>query len=231
MRIHAETLYDGSGGPARRGCLIGIADGRIVSVQDGVPAPSGAERVEIVAPGFIDLQINGAADVQFNDDPTPEAMARIAEGASQGGAMHVMPTFITAPGDGWKDALSAAREALRRRLPGVLGLHLEGPFISPHRPGIHPAEAIRPMTPEDAELLAAASSRLLLTIAPENQDPALIAALAAAGVRVFAGHSIATAAELDRAALSGVVGVTHLWNAMPPPAGRAPGHGEPHPDA
>jgi N-acetylglucosamine-6-phosphate deacetylase len=223
MRIHAQTLYDGTGGPARHGCLITLEGGRIAAIDDGVAAPRDVQQVEIAAPGFLDLQINGAADVQLNDDPSPEAMERIAEGAARGGAMHILPTYITAPGAGWIAALEAAAEARRRALPGVLGLHLEGPFLSPERPGIHPAAAIRPMRREDAERLAAADLPLLLTLAPEAQDPALLTRLAGAGLRLFAGHSVASAAELESAVQAGVIGVTHLWNAMPPPAGRAPG--------
>lgn len=87
--IHADTLYDGSGGAPRRNCLIEIKDGRICKVTTS-PAPKGAPSIEIVTPGFIDLQINGAADIQFNDDPSPEGIARIAEGARQGGSTHLL---------------------------------------------------------------------------------------------------------------------------------------------
>lgn len=221
--LHARTVFDGSGGPARQDCLIEIGDGRITSITRDVACPRGAYQVEIAAPGFIDLQINGAADVQLNDDPSAEAMARIAEGAARGGAMHILPTFITVAGDGWKDALAAARNAVRNALPGVLGLHLEGPFLSRHRPGVHPANAIRPMSGPDADLLSAADIPLLVTLAPEEQQPGLIARLVRAGVRVFAGHSTATAREIDAAAREGLSGATHLWNAMPPPVAREPG--------
>lgn len=220
--IHADTLYDGSGGPARRDCLIEISEGRIRAVTQG-PAPKGARQVEIAAPGFIDLQINGAADVQFNDDPSPEAVARIAEGARQGGAAYVLPTFITATGYAWHDALHAVREARRRNTPGVLGLHLEGPFLSPHKPGIHPASAIRPATEADLSRLEHAGIPLLLTLAPETQPAGTIRRLSKAGIVTFAGHSAATAEQVDAAAAEGLRGVTHLWNAMPPPQGRAPG--------
>lgn len=220
--IHADTLYDGSGAPPRRNCLIEIADGRIRDISTGA-APKGARRVEIAAPGFIDLQINGAADVQFNDDPSADAVARVAEGAQKGGAAYVLPTFITAEGDAWHAAVEAVRGALASGAPGVLGLHLEGPFLSPKRPGIHPAAAIRPATEADLSRLTAAGIPLLLTLAPEEQAPDTVRRLTNAGVVVFAGHSAATATELDAAANEGLRGVTHLWNAMPPPQGRAPG--------
>ncbi len=161
--------------------------------------------------------------MQFNDDPSPEAVARIAEGARQGGAAHVLPTFITAAGNAWHDALHAVREARARRMPGVLGLHLEGPFLSPRRPGIHPAAAIRPATDADLSLLERADIPLLLTLAPEEQPAGSIRQLSQGGIAVFAGHSAATAGQLEAAAAEGLRGVTHLWNAMPPPQARAPG--------
>ncbi|WP_163848695.1 N-acetylglucosamine-6-phosphate deacetylase [Pseudooceanicola aestuarii] len=222
--VHAETLYDGSGAPARHDCLVEVTGDRITAVTRApTRLPSGTARVAIAAPGFIDLQINGAADVQFNDDPSPVAIARIAHGARAGGAAHVLPTFITADGNGWHQALRAARDALNAHSPGVLGLHLEGPFLSPRRPGIHPAQAIRPLAEADLALLETAQIPLLLTLAPEEQPPGAIRRLASAGITVFAGHTAASAAQIDAAVAEGLRGVTHLWNAMPAPQGRAPG--------
>ncbi|MBQ2262781.1 MAG: N-acetylglucosamine-6-phosphate deacetylase [Loktanella sp.] len=220
--IHADVLYDGSGAAPRRDCLIEIREGRIRSVTRAA-APKGARRVEIAAPGFIDLQINGAADVQFNDDPSVAALTRIAEGARRGGTTHLLPTFITAADDAYRQALHAVREALAQKVPGVLGLHLEGPFLSPHRPGIHPAAAIRPATATDLAALEQADIPLLLTLAPEEHPAGTVQRLTDAGVVVFVGHSVATAQELNAAVAEGLRGVTHLWNAMPPPQGRAPG--------
>ncbi|SFA91429.1 N-acetylglucosamine 6-phosphate deacetylase [Poseidonocella pacifica] len=222
--IHAEILYDGTGAPPQSECLVEVLDGRIVSVGEAPsPLPAEARREKVVAPGFIDLQINGAADVQFNDTPTAEAAARIAAGARSGGAAHILPTFITAPGSAYLGAISAVQEALARQIPGILGLHLEGPFLSPLKPGIHPQDAIRPLEPDDIAAIRSARLPLLLTLAPEAQPREAVRQLSEAGVVVFAGHSAATAEELDAAARDGLSGVTHLWNAMPPPEGRAPG--------
>ena len=154
--IYAETLYDGTGAPPRHNCLINYAEGRIQNIEaNTLRAPRSAKRFEIAAPGFIDLQINGAADTQFNDDPSPEALERIVAGAQQGGATHILPTFITAPGKKWHAALQAVRVALEKRIPGILGLHLEGPFLSPQKPGIHPIRGIRPITKTDILILKA----------------------------------------------------------------------------
>lgn len=222
--IFAETLYDGTGTPPRHNCLINYAEGRIRNIEaNTLRAPRSAKRVEIATPGFIDLQINGAADTQFNDDPSPEALERIVTGAQQGGATHILPTFITAPGEKWHAALQAVRAALEKRIPGILGLHLEGPFLSPQKPGIHPIHGIRPITKTDISILVKAKMPLLVTLAPEKQPLGTVERLTGAGVIVFAGHSAATAAEIDAAIAEGLCGVTHLWNAMPAPEGRAPG--------
>ena len=120
-------------------------------------------------------------------------------------------------------ALEAVREAMAAGVPGVIGVHLEGPFLSPKRPGIHPARHIRKMTPEDAATIGGAGVPVLITLAPEEAEAGLIEGLRAAGVTVFAGHTEATFEEMGRAVEAGVTGVTHLWNAMSQLQGRAPG--------
>jgi N-acetylglucosamine-6-phosphate deacetylase len=199
-----------------------IADGRIEAVAAGRVAgaralPSGA----VLAPGFVDLQVNGGGGVLLNDDPSPAAIARIAAAHRPGGTTGLFPTLITdRPG-----LLGRAAEAVAagRDLPGVLGLHAEGPFISPRRPGVHPPEWIRAMTAADeAELAAIARALpLLLTIAPEEVPADAVARLAAAGCVLSLGHTEADA--LVVAARPGLRGATHLWNAMGPLASRAPG--------
>lgn len=223
--ILAQTLYDGVSPEPAFDRLIRIENGRVASI-DPAPQILPAQTLEaaIVAPGFIDLQINGAADRLFNDEPTVEALEAIAAGARQGGTAHLLPTFITAPGTDYGRALEAVAAAIERRVPGILGIHLEGPFLSPARPGIHPASAIRPMEPADcARIEAFAPMPRLVTLAPEAQDPTLLERLAAGGVRLFAGHSEASAEAMLAATDAGLVGATHLFNAMPPLAGRAPG--------
>lgn len=90
------------------------------------------------------MQINGAADAQFNEDAAVETLERMAAGARNGGTAHILPTFITAPGRDYVKAIDATNQAIEAQVPGVLGIHLEGPFLSPDRPGIHPAQYIRP---------------------------------------------------------------------------------------
>lgn len=224
--ILARDLYDGLTDQPRTNQLISIADGVIKDIQPvgaKQAVPSGTVEAKVVAPGFIDIQINGAADTQFNEEPTAEAIGRIAVGARKGGTAHIMPTFITAPGSDYARAIAASNEALETRVPGVLGVHLEGPFLSPERPGIHPREFIRQLEQAEVDTIKRAKGTVLLTLAPECQDHGLIRQLVASGVRVFIGHSNATKADVERAIQAGVSGVTHLFNAQSQIAARDPG--------
>ena len=224
----ARRLFPGGGLPALENHILQIEGGRIAAIHPAraadIHAP-GVVAIDIIAPGFVDLQINGAGDRQFNDDPSVETLRVMAEAARKGGTAHILPTFITAPGQDYRRAIAAVQDALDQGVPGILGLHLEGPFLSPHRPGIHPPDAIRPMRPDDADLIAQAAQTLpiLLTVAPETVPDALLARLVAAGVTVFAGHSEATADQIASAEVLGLRGATHLFNAMGQMTARAPG--------
>lgn len=215
--ILARDLYDGLTDQPRTNQLITIADGVIKDIQPvgaKQAVPRDTVEAKVVAPGFIDIQINGAADTQFNEEPTAEAIGHIAAGARRGGTAHIMPTFITAPGSDYAKAIAASNEALETRVPGVLGVHLEGPFLSPERPGIHPREFIRQLEQADVDTIKRAKGTVLLTLAPECQDHGLIRQLVASGTRVFIGHSNAKKGDVGRAIETGVSGVTHLFNAQ-----------------
>lgn len=225
--IFARMLYDGVSEAPRADMLLEIADDHIIGLRSATAENArrmGALMAEVATPGFIDLQINGANDVQFNFEPTVEALEKIAAGARRGGTAHLLPTFITAPGHEYRRAMAAVAEAIERRVPGILGLHLEGPFLSPARPGIHDPAAIRRMDAEDlATLTAPFPGKLLLTVAPEELPSGYLAALVKAGVIVFVGHSAATAAQIANAEAQGLRGATHLFNAMSQMTGREPG--------
>jgi N-acetylglucosamine-6-phosphate deacetylase len=204
------------------------ADGRIrgIAPWSEVPAewpqrrlPGGA----LLAPGFIDLQVNGGGGVLLNDDPSPEAMRAIARAHRRFGVTACLPTLITDSRQQTQAAIVAARAAAGR--DGVLGVHLEGPFISPARPGIHRPDRIAIPHLNDLDWLAslAGAGRSMITLAPEHAPDGFVSRLAASGVRVSAGHSEAPAEVMMRAVDDGLTGVTHLYNAMPPLAGRAPG--------
>ncbi|WP_417605565.1 N-acetylglucosamine-6-phosphate deacetylase [Primorskyibacter flagellatus] len=227
QRVFAHQLYDGICADLRPDQIIEMANGRITAVRAATARDAQdrtAVEFDLVAPGFIDLQINGAGDTQFNFDPSPEALRRIAAGARQGGTAYILPTFITAAGRDYARAISAVQEAIAQGVPGIIGLHLEGPFLSHARPGIHDPRAIRAMDAEDLDRLTAAQNgTLLLTVAPENLPSGALSRLTAAGIRVFAGHSEASADQIAQAEAQGLVGVTHLFNAMSQMTGREPG--------
>jgi N-acetylglucosamine-6-phosphate deacetylase len=181
--------------------------------------PEGA----ILAPGFIDLQVNGAGGIMFNDSTDAAGLRHIAAALARVGTTSFLPTLISGGREKIAAAMAAARAAAAD-VPGVLGVHIEGPFIAPSRRGIHPATAMLAMTDADVALLSKnIGGRTMVTLAPEIVSPAHVAALAAAGVIVFAGHSDATFAQARAGMAAGITGVTHLFNAMSPLMPRAPG--------
>lgn len=222
--LRARVLHDGTGTPPRTDQAVIIRAGRITGLCPFAEAPTLPLLADaaIITPGFVDLQINGAGGVLFNDQPDTAGLRIMAQALRKGGTAWFLPTFITDRGQSYKAAITAARKALTE-VPGVVGLHLEGPFLSPKRPGIHPADAIRKPTEDDLEALCGADLPLLLTLAPEEVPPKVIARLAQAGILPFAGHSEASFEQVKAARKAGLRGVTHLFNAMSQMVGRAPG--------
>ncbi len=202
-------------GPRR----IEIADGVVVAVLDGgrtfeadatVELPAGS----VLAPGFIDIQVNGGGDALLNDAPTAGTVARIAAAHRRYGTTGLLPTLITDRAEQLEALADAAPDAMM--VPGVLGFHLEGPHLNPQRKGIHPPDCIRPLGHADFDRLEAFAShgRSFVTLAPELAPAGAIRRLVGAGLGVAAGHSEATGAEMAAAADDGLTGVTHLFNAM-----------------
>lgn len=176
-----------------------------------------------LAPGFIDVQVNGGGDRLFNDDPSAETVAAIAAAHRRFGTTGLMPTLITDRPEKMPAALAAIRAAMDAE-PAVLGIHLEGPFISPERPGVHEPSAIRLPTKRDLETLTSLERGVtLVTLAPERMPEGFVRRLAGAGVRVSLGHSMATYDETRAALGDGLTGFTHLFNAMRPLGAREPG--------
>jgi N-acetylglucosamine-6-phosphate deacetylase len=176
-----------------------------------------------LAPGFIDLQVNGGGNVLFNDCPNSEAIHQIGVAHRKFGTTGFLPTLITDKREKTQKAVAAVREA-RAKDPGVLGIHLEGPFLSPEKAGVHDAALMRVPDEEDLKLLCGnRDGKLLVTLAPEIVPPGFIANLAAAGCLVSLGHSAATYEQTCRAMREGLSGFTHLFNAMRPLGSRDPG--------
>jgi N-acetylglucosamine-6-phosphate deacetylase len=209
------------------GCAVLIENGRILGLPHERDLGAGIERHPIhglLAPGFIDVQVNGGGGVLYNDVRTVDGIRTIAEAHRAYGTTGLLPTFITDTRETMAEAVEAMRAALAARIPGVLGIHLEGPFISPERKGVHNPAFMRPMEDEDIAIMTSLrEGRTLVTLAPERNSMEAIAHLAAAGVLICAGHTASSYETVMEAARHGLRGFTHLYNAMPPLAGRDPG--------
>lgn len=224
--VLATRVFDGRRFHADAAVM--IEDGRIRAVAPAgqVPDDWPQHRLRdgaVLAPGFIDLQVNGGGGVLVNDEPSPEAMRAIAGAHRRFGVTACLPTLITDSRQQTQAAVAAARSAAGTG--GVLGVHLEGPFISPQRPGIHRPDFIAVPHLSDLDWLCdlAGAGRSMVTLAPERLPEGFVKRLAGAGIRVSAGHTEASAEVMGRAVADGLSGVTHLFNAMPPFAGRVPG--------
>lgn len=188
--------------------------------------PGGAPEVEMIVPGLVDLQVNGGGGVQFNAEPTPEALAKICAAHRGEGTTSILVTLITDRAEVTAEALAAVAAARAAGLTGLAGLHLEGPHLDPVRKGTHAPELVRPMEEADlARILAAGRScgHLLVTLAPEAATPAQVARLVAGGVQVSLGHSDCSAETAATYFAAGASMVTHLFNAMSQMGHRAPG--------
>ena len=200
----------------------------IAGVLPLADAPDSGPRIDlgsdILVPGFIDLQVNGGGGVLFNDSPTPQAIAAIGDAHRRFGTVGFLPTLITDSFDVMHRAIDAVERAMAQGVPGVLGIHLEGPFLNSARAGVHNAQRFRELDEEGFDLLTSFKSGVtVVTLAPELVDPAMVARLANAGVIVCAGHSAADYDQARQAVAAGVSGFTHLYNAMTPLQSRAPG--------
>ncbi|WDA13272.1 N-acetylglucosamine-6-phosphate deacetylase [Paracoccus marcusii] len=220
--LAATTLFDGAQ----------LLDDMAVMLRDGVieaivPRPEGVVPMPgILAPGFVDLQVNGGAGLMVGAGTDAAALARICAVHRDLGCAGILPTLITDGPEVTARVLAAGIAAARVDTPGFLGLHLEGPHLDPRRAGAHDAALIRPMTDADMAVLIAARAdlpALMVTLAPEAATPAQIAALTAAGIIVSLGHSDCTLDQAQAAFAAGARCATHLFNAMSPLGHRQPG--------
>jgi N-acetylglucosamine-6-phosphate deacetylase len=202
---------------------------RIVDVVDPAdPRCAGAVQRDLAGnlllPGFIDSQVNGGGGILFNDAPSVEVIRDIGRAHRKFGTTGFLPTLISADLDVVAKAIEAVQEALTLGVPGVLGIHIEGPFLNVERKGIHDPDKIRELDPAAVSLLTSLrGGRTLVTLAPEMTTPDMIKKLVIAGVVVSAGHTNATYAQIHGALQQGLTGFTHLFNAMSQLTGREPG--------
>ncbi|SMX48051.1 N-acetylglucosamine-6-phosphate deacetylase [Maliponia aquimaris] len=221
-------IFDGT--RLRAGHAARYEDGQLVALlPEGDCAKGGAEvdlQGDILSPGYVDLQVNGGGGVLLNDAPSLDTLRRIAEAHHGLGVSALLPTLITDTPDITHAAISAAIAAVQAGVPGIAGLHLEGPHLSVARKGAHDPALIRPMETEDLRALLEAARQLPIlkvTIAPENVTEAQVSALAKAGVLVSLGHSDAGYDTCRRYFAAGARCATHLFNAMSQLGNREPG--------
>ena len=207
-----------------------VGDTGLVSVQPRAAVPTDCPTQTLngglITPGFVDLQVNGGGGVMFNDDQSVATLATIARAHATTGTHALLPTLITDSPDRTRAAIDAVEQAITEQVPGIVGIHLEGPHLSLSRKGAHDPRLIRPMTEEDLSLMLSASERLpnvMVTVAPENATNAQIKILADAGIVVSLGHTDADSDTCHAAFDAGARCVTHLFNAMSQLGNREPG--------
>lgn len=207
-----------------------VIDGKIISaICPMVNLPNTiATTVDLqnqrLLPGLIDTQVNGGGGVLFNDAPSIATLRTIGTAHRRFGTTGFLPTLISDDLSVVKDAIAAVRQAIQENVPGVLGIHLEGPFLNPARKGVHNAEKFRVIDEEAFELLTSLDlGKTLITIAPELTNTTMIRRLSDAGVIVAAGHSAANYEQTHAALAAGLSSFTHLFNAMTPLTSREPG--------
>lgn len=210
------------------GKAVTIRDGRIEGVLDSADTPVGVTRHDLdgglLVPGFIDTQVNGGGGVLFNDHTTVEAIEAIGAAHRPYGTTGFLPTLISDDLAVVDAAMRATEQAIEAGVPGVLGIHIEGPFLNVKRKGIHDAGKFRILDDEAVALLSSLKrGKTLVTLAPETTTPDMVRRLAAAGVTVAAGHTNAAYGTVRKALDAGLTGFTHLFNAMSPLTSREPG--------
>ena len=217
-----EQLLDGHAAQFEEGRLAGLRPVAEVPVETETVNLNG----DILSPGYTDLQVNGGDGIMFNDSPCVEALRRIAAAHRSLGATRILPTLITDTAETTRMAIDAAVASIEAGVPGIAGLHLEGPHLSVKRKGAHDPSLIRPMTEEDLLLLIDAAGKLpalMVTIAPENVTTRQVRAMADAGMIVSLGHTDASFSTCMEYADAGARCVTHLFNAMSQLGNREPG--------
>jgi N-acetylglucosamine-6-phosphate deacetylase len=220
-------VFDGES--LRQGLAVLIRGTRIHSVVETAQLPSDISTVYdlqggILVPGFIDMQVNGGGGVLFTTVPTVDSLHTIAAAHRHYGTTGFLPTLISTSFEVMRQAIAAVNQAIAEGVPGILGIHLEGPFLNAQRKGIHDADKFCLLDEEGFEIVTSLEAgTTLVTLAPELTSPAMISRLVQAGVVVCAGHSAANYAQTRAALAAGLAGFTHLYNAMTPLQSREPG--------
>ena len=205
-----------------------VFGGIIEAIGPDLAIPAGYHRVDlkgdILAPGFVDIQVNGGGGALFNDAPSVETIATIARAHANFGTTALLPTLISDDLEKIALAIEAVDAAIQGGVPGILGIHLEGPFLNSSRKGVHDASKFKVLDQAAVELLTRLKrGKTLITLAPETAPPGAIGELVRRGAVVFAGHTEASYEQIIAAEAEGLRGFTHIFNAMSQLSSRAPG--------
>ena len=200
----------------------------IETVVNRADVPAGADIIDLkggtLLPGFIDIQVNGGGGILLNADPTVDGIKAIMEAHRGFGTTGMLPTIISDDLEVVAKTIKAVDAAIDAGVPGILGIHIEGPFLSKAKKGAHDGDKIIKLDDAAIEVLASLKRGVThVTLAPEETTPALIRKLADKGVILSMGHTNASYEEAVAGLEAGITGFTHLYNAMTPLVGRDPG--------
>jgi N-acetylglucosamine-6-phosphate deacetylase len=220
----AKQLFDGHA--MHNDVHLKVEQGHVTNIRSACQSPWQTDIAleGKVCPGFIDLQVNGGGGVLFNDEQTPEALSKIMQAHAKFGTTAILPTLITDSNNKMNRAADAVCQALQASMPGIVGIHFEGPHLSLAKKGIHSAKQVRPVSDADLSVISRKNiGKVLVTIAPENMSPDIIKELVQSGVYVSLGHSGADIDTVLKAIDAGAHCFTHLFNAMSGLSAREPG--------
>jgi len=221
FRFHAKRLFDGQN----------FSDDQVLTITNGVISAidQNTDNVDmqvsgLVVPGFIDLQVNGGGGALFNDSPSVDKLKTIMAAHARFGTTAMMPTLITDKIEIMAQAADVISEAITQKVPGILGIHFEGPHLSLAKKGTHSAELIRPISDAEWPILSRKDiGQVVVTLAPETVSTKDITRMVQLGIKVCLGHTNADFTTAQNAVNAGATGFTHLFNAMSPLQGREPG--------
>jgi N-acetylglucosamine-6-phosphate deacetylase len=221
LRFHAKRLFDGKNFTDDQ--VLTITDGFISAIDQNTNDVD-IKSTGLVVPGYIDLQVNGGGGALFNDSPSVEKLKTIMSAHSKFGTTAMMPTLITDKVEVMAQAAEAMAEAIREKVPGIIGIHFEGPHLSLAKKGTHCAELIRPISEAEWQVLSRKDiGQVMVTLAPETVSVHDISRMVELGIKVSLGHTNADFEAAQKAVDAGATGFTHLFNAMSPFNGREPG--------
>ena len=221
FRFHAKRLFDGQN----------FIDDQVLTISNGVISAidQNTNDVDIkatglVVPGYLDLQVNGGGGVLFNDSPSVDKLKTIMTAHAMFGTTAMMPTLITDKIEVMAQAADVMAQAITEKMPGIIGIHFEGPHLSLVKKGTHCAELIRPISDAEWQILSRKDiGHVMVTLAPETVSVQDVAHMVELGIKVCLGHTNADFSTAQKAVNAGATGFTHLFNAMSPLQGREPG--------